>query len=181
MIPALLALGALVGPVQPINAELAVEVAYPADENSIEALQQLCGNLFSALLVRISPTKPPSPPVRTHASMAFSSDTHLVRTWPPQVPVAERAAHVDLQGPGGTGVHGDTVLLGFIALGAFGYFTTFNAELKRSEVDCEADDAISSCDVVYATIEAGETSPVLEQLAADCEAEAERKGSDDSP
>ena len=37
---ALLGLGALIGPVQPINAELAVEVAYPADENSIEALQQ---------------------------------------------------------------------------------------------------------------------------------------------
>ena len=30
------------------------EVAYPADENSIEALQQLCGNLFSALLVPIA-------------------------------------------------------------------------------------------------------------------------------
>ena len=51
IIPALLGLGALIGPVQPINAELAVEVAYPADENAIEALQQLCGNLFSALLV----------------------------------------------------------------------------------------------------------------------------------
>jgi len=50
----LIALGAMVGPVQPINAELAVEVAYPADENSIEALQQLCGNLFSALLVPIA-------------------------------------------------------------------------------------------------------------------------------
>ncbi|KAL1530258.1 hypothetical protein AB1Y20_001173 [Prymnesium parvum] len=50
----LLALGALIGPVQPINAELAVEVAYPADENSIEALQQLCGNLFSALLVPLA-------------------------------------------------------------------------------------------------------------------------------
>lgn len=50
----LIALGALIGPVQPINAELAVEVAYPADENSIEALQQLCGNLFSALLVPVA-------------------------------------------------------------------------------------------------------------------------------
>ena len=30
------------------------QVAYPADENSIEALQQLCGNLFSALLVPIA-------------------------------------------------------------------------------------------------------------------------------
>ena len=54
VLPSLLALGALVGPVQPINAELAVEVSYPADENTIEAMQQLCGNLFSALLVPVA-------------------------------------------------------------------------------------------------------------------------------
>ena len=30
------------------------QVAYPADENAIEAVQQLCGNLFSALLVPIA-------------------------------------------------------------------------------------------------------------------------------
>merc|ERR1719247_3837381 len=54
VVVALLGLGALVGPVQPISAELAVEVAYPADENAIEALQQLCGNLFSALLVPVA-------------------------------------------------------------------------------------------------------------------------------
>jgi FLVCR family feline leukemia virus subgroup C receptor-related protein len=47
----LLSLGASAGPVQPIAAELAVEVAYPCDENAVEATQQLSGNLFSALLV----------------------------------------------------------------------------------------------------------------------------------
>jgi len=47
----LLALGAAVGPVQPIAAELAVEVTYPCDENAVEATQQLAGNLFSAFLV----------------------------------------------------------------------------------------------------------------------------------
>ena len=36
---ALLAVGAFAGPVQPINAELAVEVTYPSDENAIEAIQ----------------------------------------------------------------------------------------------------------------------------------------------
>jgi len=30
-----------------------VEVTYPCDENAIEAVQQLCGNLISALLVPI--------------------------------------------------------------------------------------------------------------------------------
>ena len=49
----LFALGATAGPVQPISAELAVEVAYPCDENAVEATQQLSGNLFSALLVPI--------------------------------------------------------------------------------------------------------------------------------
>lgn len=42
---ALLAIGSFAGPVQPINAELAVEVTYPCDENALEAVQQLCGNL----------------------------------------------------------------------------------------------------------------------------------------
>ena len=61
----------------------------------VEALQQLCGNLFSALLV----------------------------------PVAERAADVDLRpvGPGGPGIHGDTVILGLIAMGALGFFSSFDA------------------------------------------------------
>lgn len=119
---ALLGLGALIGPVQPINAELAVEVAYPADENSIEALQQLCGNLFSALLV----------------------------------PVAELAAHSELKVPGqDSSLHADTVLLGLIALGALGYFSTFDAALKRSALDCEAaataddDIEVSGCDAVF--------------------------------
>jgi len=53
VIAALLALGASAGPVQPINAELAVEVSYPADECAVEATQQLAGNLFSALLVPV--------------------------------------------------------------------------------------------------------------------------------
>jgi len=47
----LVLLGFTVGPVQPICAELAVEVSYPEDENGVVALQQVCGNLFSAILV----------------------------------------------------------------------------------------------------------------------------------
>ena len=49
----LLTLGATAGPVQPIAAELAVDVSYPCDENAVEATQQLTGNLFSALLVPV--------------------------------------------------------------------------------------------------------------------------------
>ncbi|KAJ8602288.1 hypothetical protein CTAYLR_007859 [Chrysophaeum taylorii] len=51
VVSVILALGAAVGPVQPINAELAVEVTHPFDENAVEAAQQLAGNLVSALLV----------------------------------------------------------------------------------------------------------------------------------
>lgn len=50
---ALMGIGFLTGPVQPINAELAVDVTFPSDENAIEAVQQLSGNLLSAILVPI--------------------------------------------------------------------------------------------------------------------------------
>lgn len=48
---AILFIGFFVGPIQPITAEIAVEVTYPADENAIVAVQQVFGNMFSALLV----------------------------------------------------------------------------------------------------------------------------------
>ena len=118
-----------------------MEVAYPADENAIEALQQLCGNLFSALLV----------------------------------PVAERAADVDLHvgGEGGPGVHGDTVLLGLIALGAFGYFRSFDAELKRSELDCASDpDSVSACEVVFDTVPEEKLDTLAELIESERKAKA---------
>eukprot|EP00957_Ditylum_brightwellii_P141382 10772437-Ditylum_brightwellii.AAC.1 len=42
------------GPVQPINAELAVDVSYPSDEMAVESVQQIGGNLVSALLVPVA-------------------------------------------------------------------------------------------------------------------------------
>jgi FLVCR family feline leukemia virus subgroup C receptor-related protein len=48
---AVLATGFFVGPIQPIAAETAVEITYPSDENTIVAVQQVFGNLFSAVLV----------------------------------------------------------------------------------------------------------------------------------
>lgn len=41
VIGSLVGLGALIGPVQPITAELAVEVSYPEDECAVEATQQV--------------------------------------------------------------------------------------------------------------------------------------------
>jgi MFS family permease len=51
---ALWGLGFVAGPIQPINAELAVDVTYPGDEIAVESVQQIGGNLASALLVPIA-------------------------------------------------------------------------------------------------------------------------------
>lgn len=92
----LIALGVAVGPIQPINAELAVEVAYPEDENSIVALQQVCGNLFSALLVPV---------------LAAAGTGHLGF------------------------MQGDYALLEVLAVSGLICFATFDAPLKRLEMD----------------------------------------------
>ncbi|KAL0584843.1 hypothetical protein ABG067_005287 [Albugo candida] len=47
----LLLLGAVLGPLQPIVLELGVECAFPTSESTVAALQQLCGNFLSAILV----------------------------------------------------------------------------------------------------------------------------------
>ena len=94
----LVLLGFTVGPVQPICAELAVEVSYPEDENGVVALQQVCGNLFSAILVPI---------------LAFAANGDL------------------LFGK----LSGDYAILIVLGLATLGYFTTFDAPLKRLEAD----------------------------------------------
>jgi len=106
VIAALLIIGAMAGPVQPINAELAVEATYPADENAIEAVQQLCGNLASALLI----------PVCAYAA-GFTVPL-------PFFPDAK-----------GAGLGGDSALLMALVLLTTGYFSTFNARLRRMETD----------------------------------------------
>jgi FLVCR family MFS transporter 7 len=47
----LLFLGAVLGPIQPIVLELGVECAFPTSEATVAALQQLCGNFLSAVMV----------------------------------------------------------------------------------------------------------------------------------
>mmetsp|Transcript_14209 Transcript_14209/g.34762 ORF Transcript_14209/g.34762 Transcript_14209/m.34762 type:complete len:604 (-) Transcript_14209:155-1966(-) len=111
VISSLLLLGLSAGPVQPINAELAVEVSYPADECAVEATQQLCGNLFSALLVPL-------------CVKAMSFD------WTFTVPqIFSR----------GLDIRGDTILLlGLVGI-VTAFFATFDAELKREEADSAGD------------------------------------------
>merc|ERR1712151_605364 len=54
LVMSLLGLGMAAGPVQPINAELAVDVTFPGDETAVESVQQIGGNLISALLVPVA-------------------------------------------------------------------------------------------------------------------------------
>eukprot|EP00543_Licmophora_paradoxa_P011111 CAMPEP_0202478502 /NCGR_PEP_ID=MMETSP1360-20130828/94490_1 /ASSEMBLY_ACC=CAM_ASM_000848 /TAXON_ID=515479 /ORGANISM="Licmophora paradoxa, Strain CCMP2313" /LENGTH=381 /DNA_ID=CAMNT_0049105781 /DNA_START=303 /DNA_END=1448 /DNA_ORIENTATION=- len=109
LILALLGLGMSAGPVQPINAELAVDVTYPGDETAVESVQQIGGNLVSALLVPI-------------AEIAAGSDYQIL----PNVPQLA------------SDIRGDVVLLTSIACITFAYFSFFDAPLRRSMADEES-------------------------------------------
>lgn len=106
LILALLGLGMAAGPVQPINAELAVDVTYPGDETAVESVQQIGGNLISALLVPI-------------AERASKVDYQIF----PKNP--------DLA----SDIRGDVVLLTIIAGLTLAYFASFDAPLRRSMAD----------------------------------------------
>lgn len=106
LIAALLGLGMAAGPVQPINAELAVDVTYPGDETAVESVQQIGGNLVSALLIPL-------------AEMASKKDFTLL----PGVPGLE------------SDIRGDVVLLIALAMVTLGYFSNFDAPLKRTLAD----------------------------------------------
>jgi predicted MFS family arabinose efflux permease len=106
----LLGLGLAAGPIQPINAELAVDVVYPGDETAVESVQQIFGNLASAVLVPL-------------AEMAAEQDYQLL-------PKIQWAA---------SDVRGDVVLLLTVAVLTTFYFNTFDAPLARSMADSDPD------------------------------------------
>jgi FLVCR family feline leukemia virus subgroup C receptor-related protein len=106
LVLALMGLGFAAGPVQPINAELAVDVTYPGDETAVESVQQIGGNLISALLVPL-------------AAIALEQDYQLL----PSIP--ELASDI----------RGDVVLMMGISIATFIYFSGFDAPLKRSMAD----------------------------------------------
>ena len=108
LILSLLGLGMAAGPVQPINAELAVDVVYPGDETAVESVQQIGGNLISALLVPL-------------AELLAKRDFQLL----PGVPILE------------SDIRGDVVLLLVVALVTLQYFSSFDAPLARSAADTE--------------------------------------------
>jgi FLVCR family feline leukemia virus subgroup C receptor-related protein len=113
LIAALLGLGLAAGPIQPINAELAVDVTYPGDETAVESVQQIGGNLMSALLIPV-------------AEMAAEKDYQLL----PGVPILE------------SDIRGDVILLITIALVTLAYFSNFDAPLLRTEADEASEQAV---------------------------------------
>lgn len=106
VILALLGLGIAAGPVQPINAELAVDVTFPGDETAVESVQQIGGNLISALLIPL-------------AEMASEKDYTLLRG----VPGLE------------SDIRGDVVLLIALAAITLAFFSGFDAPLARTAAD----------------------------------------------
>jgi MFS family permease len=119
LVAALLGLGFAAGPVQPINAELAVDVTYPGDETAVESVQQIGGNLISALLVPL-------------AEMATHEDIQLFPNNPTWA----------------SDIRGDVVLLMTIAAVTFGYFSGFDAPLLRTMADtCSVDSSADGCEV----------------------------------
>jgi len=111
LVLALLGLGLAAGPIQPINAELAVDVTYPSDETAVESVQQIGGNLVSALLVPL-------------AEIGARQDFQLL----PQ--------HPNLA----SDIRGDVILMMTIALVTYFYFSSFDAPLLRSRADDDNDE-----------------------------------------
>lgn len=106
LVLALLGLGLACGPIQPINAELAVDVTYPCDETAVESVQQVGGNLVSALMVPV-------------AEWALHQDYEFFRQIRP----------LDLD------IRGDVMLMFALAAVTIVYFTTFDAPLRRTMAD----------------------------------------------
>mmetsp|Transcript_2336 Transcript_2336/g.7170 ORF Transcript_2336/g.7170 Transcript_2336/m.7170 type:complete len:321 (+) Transcript_2336:1-963(+) len=158
VVASVLALGALAGPVQPINAELAVEVAHPLDENAVEATQQLAGNLCSALLVplyqaaavfdlqvlpfsdKITYKHPRHDGSGAIKKQIYRFDKARTEPRPPLAPT-----HPFVQGlplprfhfldPRPHDARGDSILLVLLVAATLSFFANFNFELKRLKLD----------------------------------------------
>lgn len=104
-------MGLAAGPIQPINAELAVDVTYPSDETAVESVQQIGGNMISALLI----------PVADWASRRVDYE------------IFENVPQI------ASDIRGDVILLLIVALITMAYYNTFNAPLERSFADSDDD------------------------------------------
>jgi len=106
LVVSLFFLGFFVGPVQPINAELAVDVTYPGDETAVESVQQFGGNLCSALLVPV-------------AGRAAKLDYQIL----PNVSLLA------------SDIRGDVIFMMAISIATYCFYRSFDAPLRRSMMD----------------------------------------------
>lgn len=113
LVISLIGLGLVAGPIQPINAELAVDLTYPGDETAVESVQQIGGNLVSALLVPM-------------AERAARKDYELLDN----IPLLA------------SDIRGDVVLLLVLTAATYCYFSGFSAPLKRTIADRNDEDGI---------------------------------------
>lgn len=134
LVAALLGLGVACGPVQPINAELAVDVTYPGDETAVESVQQIGGNLVSALLV-------PLAEIFTQEDFQLFPKSNLLAC----------------------DIRGDIILLMVIAAITYGYFSGFDAPLKRTLADSENGDEPINGEVIDVSLASVEEDRTLQE------------------
>jgi MFS family permease len=106
MVLSLLGLGFFTGPIQPINAELAVDLTFPGDETAVESVQQIGGNLVSALLM---------PCAQWAARQYFQLFS--------KIPLLA------------SDIRGDVILLMMVTALTYFYFSSFDSPLKRTIAD----------------------------------------------
>jgi hypothetical protein len=106
MVLSLVLLGFFTGPIQPINAELAVDLTFPGDETAVESVQQIGGNLVSALLMPC-------------AEWGARQDLQLFSK------ISWLASDM----------RGDVILLMMVTLFTYFYFSRFDSPLKRTIAD----------------------------------------------
>jgi MFS family permease len=116
----LLGLGLVVGPVQPINAELAVDVTYPGDETAVESVQQIGGNMISALLIPIAEYVKEYNTIHIPIPGSIETTTTVATT-------VTTTNTLDIAG--------DISLLIAVTVATLIYFAPFNAVLERSNAD----------------------------------------------
>lgn len=125
VLTALFGLGLVVGPVQPINAELAVDVTYPGDETAVESIQQIGGNMISALLIPLAEYLKHEHIGNMKLSLPIPTTT-LTTTTPEAIDVPETSM---------LEITGDIDLLFVLTVATLAYFITFDAPLARSQAD----------------------------------------------
>ena len=135
LVLALLGLGMTAGPIQPINAELAVDVTYPSDETAVESVQQIGGNLVSALLVPV-------------IEIAARKDYQLL----PQIPSLA------------SDIRGDVIVLLAISIVTYFYFNNFDAPLKRTLADSANGEGEGAIDVQSAEINGEIKMPGIREM-----------------